>query len=134
MVNFGPKATVPEKYQGRKLYEHNPSVTLMRTTKDECRQIGEFIVRKIKSTAKDPSQVQIRIPVGGVSMIATSGAPFEDQAADRELIDTVKNGLKGSGVRIVEDKRDINDGGFAVDITEQLMALINNRTGDQQGH
>ena len=40
MVNFGPYETVPEKFKGRKLYRHNPTVTLMRTTAEEMRQIG----------------------------------------------------------------------------------------------
>jgi len=131
MVNFGPRATVPDKYQKRKLYEHNPSVTLMRTTKDECRQIGEFMVRKIKSAAKDLSNVQIRIPVGGVSMIAIPGASFADSIADRELIETVQTGLEGSGVHIVEDERDINNEGFAIDIAEQLMALTRRSANGQ---
>ena len=129
MVNFGPKATVPERYHGRKLYEHNPNVTLMRTTKDECRQIGDFLVRKITSLAKNSTKVQIRVPLGGVSMIATPGAPFADQDADRELFETVKNGLRSSGVHIVEDARDINDQGFAIDIADQLMALMEPTAG-----
>ena len=33
-----------ERFKGRRLYRHNPTVTLMRTTADECRAIGEFLV------------------------------------------------------------------------------------------
>lgn len=126
MVNFGPKATVPEKYKSRKLFEHNPTVTLMRTTTEECRQIGDFLVQKIKTKSKDPSKVEVRIPKGGVSMIATPGAAFADAAADEALFSTVTNGLRSSGVRIIQDDRDINHEGFAVDIGEQLMDLIGN--------
>ncbi|GAB7339635.1 hypothetical protein MBLNU457_6226t1 [Dothideomycetes sp. NU457] len=125
MVNFGPKPTVPEKYQSRKLYEHNPTVTLMRTTQDECKKIGEFIVEKIRSMAKDVSKVQIRMPLGGVSMIATPGGAFADEDADGMLVKTVKEGLEGSGVRIVDDERDVNNEGFAVDIAEQLVRILN---------
>ncbi len=35
MVNFGPMDTVPERYRGRTLHVHNPTVTLMRTTPEE---------------------------------------------------------------------------------------------------
>ena len=35
MVNFGGMETVPERYQGRLFYPHNPQVTLMRTTPAE---------------------------------------------------------------------------------------------------
>jgi uncharacterized protein (UPF0261 family) len=43
MVNFGAPETVPEKYRGRTFYEHNPQVTLMRTTAEECRAMGRWI-------------------------------------------------------------------------------------------
>jgi uncharacterized protein (UPF0261 family) len=36
MVNFGAIETVPEAFKGRTLYKHNPTVTLMRTTPEEC--------------------------------------------------------------------------------------------------
>ncbi len=45
MVNFGPRNTVPERFADRNLYVHNPTITLMRTTPDECRRIGELIAR-----------------------------------------------------------------------------------------
>src|SRR4029077_12755251 len=47
MVNFGPWDTVPERFKGRRLYRHNPTVTLMRTTPAECAAIGTFIARKL---------------------------------------------------------------------------------------
>ena len=46
MVNFGPMETVPEKFKGRTLYRHNPTVTLMRTTPAECAALGEVIAEE----------------------------------------------------------------------------------------
>lgn len=127
MVNFGPKATVPEKYQQRKLFEHNPTVTLMRTTKDECIAIGNFMADKIKRFATNPKVVQITLPKGGVSMIATPGGAFEDRHADDALIDTLVSRLQDSGISIVHDERDINDEGFALEIADDLMRLAHPR-------
>ncbi|KAI7783346.1 transcriptional regulator [Diaporthe eres] len=124
MTNFGPRSTVPEKYKDRKLYEHNPTVTLMRSSAEECRQVGEFIVKKLRSHAKRPEVVQLWIPLGGVSMIATPGGPFADDEADRVLFSSVRDGLAGSGIKVVEDKRDINDEGFAHDIADALAGLL----------
>ncbi|TKA72983.1 hypothetical protein B0A55_05304 [Friedmanniomyces simplex] len=124
MTNFGPRSTVPERYQGRNLYEHNPTVTLMRTNTEECRAIGEFIVEKVNHYTKDKAQVQVVLPLGGVSMIATPGGPFHDAKADEALFSTIKAGLKGSEVPVVEDERDINDEGFAVDVAERLVRLV----------
>jgi uncharacterized protein (UPF0261 family) len=120
MSNFGPISTVPEKYKGRKLYEHNPVVTLMRSSKEECKQVGEFIVKKLKEYAKDPEMVEVWLPLGGVSMIATPGGPFGDADTDEVLFQTVTNGLSSTEIRIVSDKRAINDPGFARDIAEAL--------------
>ncbi|KAJ0119758.1 transcriptional regulator [Diaporthe amygdali] len=124
MTNFGPKSTVPEKYKNRKLYEHNPTVTLMRSSAEECKQVGQFIAEKLRSHARRPELVQLWMPLGGVSMIATPGGPFADEEADQVLFTTVRDGLAGSNIKVVEDKRDINDEGFAQDIAEALAGLL----------
>lgn len=126
MVNFGPKTTVPPQYSSRKLFEHNPMVTLMRTTPEECKEVGEFMIDKVKTRCLDPSKVQFWIP-RGVSMISTPGGAFYDQAADDQLAETIERNLEGSGIKVVHDDRDINDSGFAVDIAEQLMRMIESR-------
>lgn len=127
MVNFGPRATVPPKYEHRKLYEHNPTVTLMRTSPDECKAIGNFLVEKVKGFTKDKSKVQVVLPLGGVSMIATPGGPFHDVEADRAILSTIRDGLEGFDVTVIEDKRAINDDDFAVDLAKRLVRLMNLR-------
>lgn len=124
MVNFGPKATVPEKYQNRKLYEHNPTVTLMRTSPEECKAIGEFMVEKLNKFCKDKSKVQVVVPLGGVSMIATPDSPFYDGEADEALFSALRAGLKDSDIQLAEDRRTINDEGFAVDLAKRLISLM----------
>ncbi|CAN0601912.1 unnamed protein product, partial [Ectocarpus sp. 12 AP-2014] len=47
MVNFGAPETVPQKYKDRSFVEHNPQVTLMRTTADENRRMGVWIVERL---------------------------------------------------------------------------------------
>lgn len=124
MCNFGPKATVPEKYQERLLLEHNPTVTLMRTSAEESRAIAGMMVEKVRRCAVDKDKVQIWLPLGGVSVVATPGGPFYDEEADEALFSTLREGLKGSGVRVVEDQRAINDEGFAKDITKALVGMM----------
>ena len=41
MVNLGPRDTVPEKFKERQFYIHNPIVTRIRTTPEECAAIGK---------------------------------------------------------------------------------------------
>lgn len=124
MVNFGPKETVPPQYRERKLLVHNPTVTLMRTSSDECRQVGEFIVDKVLRFAQDQGKVEVWLPGGGVSILANPGSPFENHEADSVLADTVRSGLKDTRTRVISDDRDINDSGFAINIADSLMALV----------
>lgn len=124
MVNFGPRATVPEKYQSRQLFEHNPVVTLMRTSPEESGAVGRFVADKITKFAKTPEKVQVVLPKGGVSMIATPGAPFYDADADVALFEAVEAGLRDSGVSVTSDDRAINDEGFAVDVAQRMAKLM----------
>lgn len=123
MVNFGPKDTVPQKHKDRNLYVHNPSVTLMRTTKDENHQIGEFIVGKLKAN-NDPSNIKVILPAGGVSMIDKTDQPFHDPEADAELFKTITEGLGGSSIEVLQSEEHINDEAFAVQVCEQLLEIM----------
>lgn len=126
MANFGPRATaVPDTYvrAGRTLYEHNPSVTLMRTNAAECAKIGEHIATQLRRAA-DPQKIQVWVPRGGVSLMSVAGGPFEDREADEALFTAVREGLEGTGVKVVEDERAINDEGFARAVVDALVGLL----------
>jgi uncharacterized protein (UPF0261 family) len=111
MVNFGAWDTVPERFKGRRLYKHNPGVTLMRTTADESRAIGEFIARKLNAMR---GPVRFLIPEGGVSAIDRPGAPFHDPEADRVLFDAIAQGFRvGPERRLVRLPHHVNDQAFA---------------------
>ncbi|KAL1593230.1 hypothetical protein SLS60_010838 [Paraconiothyrium brasiliense] len=124
MSNFGPKSTVPERYKSRKLYEHNPMVTLMRTSQEEAKEVGSFIVSQLKKHARDPAMIEVWLPKGGVSMIATPDGPFADASADEAMFKALYDGLDSSDIKVKEDGRDINDSSFARDIAEALMEKV----------
>jgi len=120
MVNFGPPDTVPERFRSRNLYEHNPTVTLMRTTPDECRELGRTIGRKL-SAARGP--VALFVPLRGVSMIAVEGGPFHDPAADEALREGLRETLSDA-VEVHELDLDINDPAFAEAMANRLHELV----------
>ncbi len=120
MVNFGPMDSVPEKFRNRRLYKHNPTVTLMRTTPEECAELGRIIAHKLNK-AKGP--VALFIPLRGVSMIATQGGAFYDEGADRALIDNLKVELQ-SPVEVYELDMDINDPRFAQAMASRLDEFV----------
>jgi uncharacterized protein (UPF0261 family) len=121
MVNFGPRDTVPERFADRDFFIHNVTVTLMRTTVDENRELGARIGRKL-ATATAPTT--LLIPRGGVSALDADGLPFHDPEADAALVDAVLAGLDGSAVTVVDRPEHLNDPAFARLAADTLHALI----------
>jgi len=120
MVNFGPMDTVPEQFRSRNLYVHNPTVTLMRTTPEECAELGKRVARKL-SGAKGPTA--LFVPLRGISMIATEGQPFHDAAADEALFSAVREDL-AQNVELHELDIDVNDPGFALAMADRLHEML----------
>jgi uncharacterized protein (UPF0261 family) len=116
MVNFGARATVPPQFEDRNLYVHNPSVTLMRTTKDEMVELGRRIARKL-SAATGPTA--LFIPLKGVSMIDAEGQPFHDADADAALFAVLREGV-GGNVELIEMDNNVNDPEFAEAMADKL--------------
>jgi uncharacterized protein (UPF0261 family) len=120
MVNFGPAESVPERFEGRLLYKHNPTITLMRTTPDECAELGRTVARKLNA-ARGPTA--LFIPLRGVSLIATEGQVFHDLAADEALIGALRENL-GPNVEVHDLDLDINDPEFALAMANRLHQLV----------
>lgn len=120
MVNFGPVDTVPKRFQHRKLYRHNPTITLMRTTPEECAELGRRIGRKLNAAT---GPVAVFIPLEGISMIATEGGVFHDPEADRALIDNLKARLR-DGIEVHEMNMDINDPRFADAMADRMHEML----------
>jgi uncharacterized protein (UPF0261 family) len=120
MVNFGPPETVPEKFKGRRFYQHNPTVTLMRTTPDENDKLGKEIAEKA-SAARGPTAVLV--PLRGVSAIDSEGQPFWWPEADRALFDSLRLWM-GPQVERIELDLHINDPAFARAAVQTLLRLM----------
>ena len=119
MVNFGPPNTVPEKFKDRKFYQHNPTVTLMRTTVEENRKLGEEIGRKA-AAATGPTCIML--PLRGVSAIDTEGKAFDDPVARLALYDSIR--ATHGCVGLIECDNHINDEAFAEVVAAELCKLI----------
>ena len=110
MINFWAMDTVPPRHRDRNLHAHNPNVTLMRTTADECRRIGQFLVDKLN---RMQGPVRFLIPQGGVSLLDAPGKPFWDPEADKALFDVLTAGFRaGTDRRLVVLPHNINDQSF----------------------
>lgn len=119
MVNFGPRETVPARFSTRRFHVHNANVTLMRTTRDENRQLGEEIARK---AAASTGPVAILLPLQGVSAIDRSGQSFDDPLARAALFDAIRQN-RGS-VELMEINHHINDAEFAEAAAHKLLEFL----------
>jgi uncharacterized protein (UPF0261 family) len=120
MVNFHGPGTVPDKFKGRTFYQHNPQVTLMRTTPDECAQLGKILAEKVNAS-KGP--VTVLIPRKAISVISAAGQKFHDPAADKALFDGIKSNLR-KDIEVIEMDSAINDGAFAEACANALLKNI----------
>jgi uncharacterized protein (UPF0261 family) len=119
MVNFGPPETVPKEFDGRLFYEHNPTITLMRTTPEENAELGRRIATKLNAAT---GPVTLFVPLGGVSLIDTEGQVFYDPEADKALFDALRENL-AENVEVRETDRDINDPSLAREMADRLHEL-----------
>jgi uncharacterized protein (UPF0261 family)/ABC-type branched-subunit amino acid transport system ATPase component len=122
MVNFGALHTVPPEYRERKLHQHNPQVTLMRTTAEESDRIGRWIGERLN---RMQGPVRFFLPMGGVSMLDAPGKPFHDPAADQALFAALEASMRQSAKRqLIRSPHHINDPAFAQAVASAFASLM----------
>jgi uncharacterized protein (UPF0261 family) len=123
MVNFHAPDTVPERFAGRRFHQHNPTVTLMRTTPEENARLGAEMAAKLR-TARGPTAVLF--PRGGVSALDAPRQPFDDPQARDALLCALRAGLRDAPphVELLEMEHHINDPAFAQRAAEKLLAYL----------
>lgn len=120
MVNFHGPESVPAKFKGRNFYQHNPQVTLMRTTPEECAQLGKIIAEKL-NTSRGP--VTVLLPLKAISVISAPGQKFHDPTADAALFTALKKNLRPE-IKVVEMDCLINDPRFAEACARELLQNV----------
>jgi uncharacterized protein (UPF0261 family) len=121
MVNFGARETVPDKFADRRLHAHNAQVTLMRTTPDENRAVGEFIVARLN---RMEGPVRFLLPLRGVSAIDAPGQPFHDPEADARLFDAIRTKwVPAPNRELIELDLHINDPAFASALADSFRSI-----------
>jgi len=122
MVNFGPIDTVPAHYKNRNLYQHNPQVTLMRTTAEENERMGRWIGERLN---RMEGPVRFLIPEGGVSLLDQPGRAFHDPAADAALFKALETTVRQTPRRrLVRLPCNINDAAFAEALVKNFIEIV----------
>jgi uncharacterized protein (UPF0261 family) len=120
IANFGAPDSVPARYAERLLYRHNPNATLMRTSAEECAQLGATLAAKLRA-GHGPRA--LHLPLRGLSALDVAGRPFHDPEADRALFDALRAGCDEE-ISVHEADVDVNDPSFAETMADDLHALM----------
>lgn len=127
MVNFGAIETVPERYHDRVFVQHNPFITLMRTTPEECRQMGRLIGERLN---RCDGPVRFYYPERGFSLLDSPGQPFHHPEADAAFRDALLATLRQtSHRRFISLPLAINDPAFAQAMARELIQLFKENDG-----
>jgi uncharacterized protein (UPF0261 family) len=123
MVNFYGPESVPSRFHGRRFYQHNPQVTLMRTTPEENASLGKIIAEKLNASL---GPVSVLIPRKAISLISAPGQSFHDPTADAALFNAIKNNLRPD-IELIEMDTEINNPKFAEACARTLLKNIKSR-------
>ena len=119
IVNFWEPHTLPEKYRGRRIYQHNAKQTLVRTDPAENAELGRIIASKLNRSI---GPVAVYLPLGGISVISAPGGPYHWPEADAALFDSLRTHLR-KDIPLHELNLHINDAAFARAMAEGLLAM-----------
>jgi uncharacterized protein (UPF0261 family) len=122
---FNEPETVPAKYKDRRLVRHSPQITDLRLNRDEMREVGREIAKRLQATKDD---AVFLIPTAGYDSYATKGEAFSDPEADGAFVAALRAGAPRN-VRIVERDLDINDPAFAREAANTLIGLMRAKAG-----
>lgn len=120
MVNFWAPETVPEKFKGRRFYQWNPNVTLMRTTPEENAELGRILAEKAN---RSTGPVAFFLPLKGVSMLDAPGKEFWWPEADQALYDAIKQHVRPD-IPVYEMDNNINDDEFADAVANKMLEFL----------
>jgi uncharacterized protein (UPF0261 family) len=122
MVNFGSRETVPEKYKERQFHVHNSNVTLMRTTAEENKRMGEWLAEKLNQMQ---GEVRFLLPLRGVSSLSSQGQEFHNPEADAALFEVLEqNVIQTEKRKLIKLNHNINEPEFSTELVKQFQAII----------
>ena len=116
----GAPKTIPEKWKNRPSYYHNPSFTLIRTSRKEMLQIAEIMAKKLN---KAKAAVNVLIPIKGLSIPNREGDVFYDSEGDELFRERLKEKLDNR-ISVKEIDAHINDEKFSTVVCEAFFTLI----------
>jgi uncharacterized protein (UPF0261 family) len=128
----GPRPSIPEAWQRRPQYYHNPALTLIRASRAEMVAVAQSMAGKLNASR---GPVAVAVPLGGLSIPNRPGDVFWDPDADTAFRETLRTLLRKE-IPVIEVPAHINDGTFVDAVFAlfgEVMAAGDQRTSPRGG-
>jgi uncharacterized protein (UPF0261 family) len=117
LITVGPYEAAAARFPDRRLYRHNPALTLVRLDRDEMARLGEVFAAKA-SASRGP--VSVWIPMRGFSMVDHEGGPFWDPAANEAFVAALEARVDPR-VRVNKLDAHVNESNFVKAVLDGLL-------------
>ena len=124
----GARDSIPQKWQDRKMYYHNPKYTLIRPNHEEMRLVASEICRKLNA-ANGP--VRVVLPLSGMSIGGIKGGETYDPEGDKIFFETLKDGLR-TNIHVIEENMHVNEEAFAKRVFNEFLKVMKGSFGDNR--
>lgn len=121
MITFGNRSSLPERYEGRTVYMHNPAITVVKSNIEESVAFGMKVAEKLNQCK---NKAVLLLPLRGISMNDKAGSPYYGPKEDQALFLTLKKMITNPLVEIIDVDAHINDPSFSILAAEKLANLI----------
>lgn len=113
------KSRVPAMFARRRFLDHSPTITLMRTNKEENHKLGVVLAEKLNRSC---GPIALVIP-SGFSALDVPGGEFYGPEEDKALVQTILTNLR-KDITVVKLKEPINSPVVADNITRLFLSLM----------
>ena len=121
MITFGERESLPEKYEGRVVYMHNPAITVVKSNVEENIAFGIKVGEKLNQCKNNAA---LLLPLQGISMNDKAGSKYYGPKEDQALFITLKKVINNPLVEVIDVDAHINDETFAIFAAKKLIALM----------
>ena len=116
----GSTDSLSEDMRGRKCFNYNPHLTLVRLLPDELAEVGKEVAQKLNK-ARGP--VKIFIPLKGFSFPDREGLSLWEPEGNQAFIDALKENINSS-IPVTELDAHINDPDFIDPVIEEFISMM----------
>jgi len=83
----GPEDALPARFAGRKIMRHTPTITLVRTSADEMKAVGQLIAERLGESTGPAAAI---LPLQAFGWFSMEGQPLHDPDSDRAFVNAFK--------------------------------------------